>query len=102
LRRIAENAGKDGSVVVQHVKELKKGEGYDARDDVFGNMQARGIIDPLKVTRSALENAVSIAGMVLTTNALVTDIAEDAPAMPAMPPGGMGGMGGGMPGMPPM
>ena len=102
LRRIAENAGKDGSVIVQHVKELKKGEGYDARDDVFGNMQARGIIDPLKVTRSALENAVSIAGLVLTTNCLVTDIVEASPAMPAMPPGGMGGMGGDMPGMPPM
>ena len=100
LRRIAENAGKDGSVIVQHVRELKKGEGYDALDDVFGNMQARGIIDPLKVTRSALENAVSIAGMVLTTNCLVTDVPEPKDAMPAMPPGGMGG--GGMPGMPPM
>ncbi|MCH8160537.1 MAG: chaperonin GroEL [Chloroflexi bacterium] len=99
LRRIAENAGKDGSVILQHVKELKKGEGYDADDDVFGNMQARGIIDPLKVTRSALENAVSIAGMVLTTNCLVTDVPEPKDAMPAMPPGGMGG---GMPGMPPM
>ena len=99
LRRIAENAGKDGSVIVQHVRELKKGEGYDALDDVFGNMQARGIIDPLKVTRSALENAVSIAGMVLTTNCLVTDVPEPKDAMPAMPPGGMGG---GMPGMPPM
>ena len=100
LRRIAENAGKDGSVIVQHVRELKKGEGYDALDGVFGNMQARGIIDPLKVTRSALENAVSIAGMVLTTNCLVTDVPEPKDAMPAMPPGGMGG--GGMPGMPPM
>ena len=99
LRRIAENAGKDGSVILQHVKELKKGEGYDADDDVFGNMQARGIIDPLKVTRSALENAVSIAGMVLTTNCLVTDVPKPKDAMPAMPPGGMGG---GMPGMPPM
>ena len=99
LRRIAENAGKDGSVIVQHVRELKKGEGYDALDDVFGNMQARGIIDPLKVTRSALENAVSIAGMVLTTNCLVADLPEPKGAMPAMPPGGMGG---GMPDMPPM
>ncbi|MCI0890140.1 MAG: hypothetical protein J4O04_04965, partial [Chloroflexi bacterium] len=94
-----ENAGKDGSVIVQHVRELKKGEGYDALDDVFGNMQARGIIDPLKVTRSALENAVSIAGMVLTTNCLVADLPEPKGAMPAMPPGGMGGD---MPGMPPM
>ncbi len=99
MRRIAENAGKDGSVIIQRVKELKKGEGYDARDDVFGNMQARGIIDPLKVTRSALENAVSIAGMVLTTNCLVTDAKEENGAMPAMPPGGMPPGMGGMPGM---
>jgi len=99
MRRIAINAGKDGSVIVQHVKELKKGEGYDAREDVFGNMQDRGIIDPLKVTRSALENAVSIAGMVLTTNCLVTDAPEEKQPMPGMPPGGgMPGMGG----MPPM
>jgi chaperonin GroEL len=102
MRRIAENAGKDGSVIIQRVKELKKGEGYDARDDVFGNMQERGIIDPLKVTRSALENAVSIAGMVLTTNCLVTDAKEENAGMggmPAMPPGGMPPGMGGMPGM---
>jgi len=85
-RRIAINAGKDGSVVVQEVKQLKKGEGYDAAKDEFGNMQKRGIIDPLKVTRAALENAVSIAGMVLTTNCLVTDLPEKQPAMP-MPAG---------------
>jgi len=76
LRRIAINAGKDGSVIVQKVRSLPKGEGYDALNDEFGNMQAKGIIDPLKVTRAALENAVSIAGMVLTTNCLVTDIPE--------------------------
>ena len=99
-RQIAENAGKDGSVIVQKVKGLKKGEGYDAREDNFGDMQEKGIIDPLKVTRSALENAISIAGMVLTTNCLVTDLPEknDMSAMP----GGMGGMPGGMGGMPPM
>jgi len=92
LRRIAENAGRDGSVIVQRVRELKKGEGYDAALDDFGDMQAKGIVDPLKVTRAALENAVSIAGMVLTTNCLVADLPQKAPPMPAMPPGGMGGM----------
>jgi chaperonin GroEL len=88
LRRIAANAGKDGSVIVQEVKQLKKGEGYDALLDEFGNMQQKGIIDPLKVTRAALENAVSIAGMVLTTNCLVTDLPEKHEGMPGgMPPG---------------
>jgi chaperonin GroEL len=87
LRRIAINAGKDGSVIVQRVKTLKAGEGYDALKDEFGNMMAKGIIDPLKVTRAALENAISIAGMVLTTNCLVTDLPEKN-AGPAMPAGG--------------
>jgi chaperonin GroEL len=86
-RRIAENAGKDGSVIVQEVKKLKKGEGYDAARDDFGDMLEKGIIDPLKVTRAALENAVSIAGMVLTTNCLVTELPDKKePAMPPMPP----------------
>jgi chaperonin GroEL len=76
LRRIAINAGQDGSVIVQEVRTLTAGQGYDAARDEFGDMLSRGIIDPLKVTRSALENAVSIAGMVLTTNCLVTDIPE--------------------------
>ena len=76
LRRIAINAGKDGSVIVEEVKKLKKGHGYDAAKDEFGDMVARGIIDPAKVTRSAVENAVSIAAMVLTTNCLVTDRPE--------------------------
>jgi chaperonin GroEL len=80
LRRIAINAGQDGSVIVQEVKTLPAGQGYDAARDEFGDMIGRGIIDPLKVTRSALENAVSIAGMVLTTNCLVTDIPEKAGA----------------------
>jgi chaperonin GroEL len=87
LRRIAINAGKDGSVIVQQVKALKAGEGYDAAKDEFGNMIAKGIIDPLKVTRAALENAISIAGMVLTTNCLVTDIPEKSPAGGGMPGG---------------
>ena len=83
LRRIAINAGKDGSVIVQQVKALKLGEGYDAAQDNFGNMMQKGIIDPLKVTRAALENAISIAGMVLTTNCLVTDLPEKKDAAPA-------------------
>jgi chaperonin GroEL len=89
LRRIAANAGQDGSVIVQKVKGLKKGEGYDADQDVYGGMVERGIVDPAKVTRSALENAVSIAGMVLTTNCLVADLPEKKSAMPAPPPGEM-------------
>jgi chaperonin GroEL len=89
VRRIAMNAGKDGSVIVQKVKTLKVGEGYDAAADDFGNMVKKGIVDPVKVTRSALENAVSIAAMVLTTNCLVTEIPEKktaagAPAMSDM------------------
>ena len=84
-RRIAINAGQDGSVIVQEVKTLPPGQGYDAARDDFGDMLKKGIIDPLKVTRSALENAVSIAGMVLTTNCLVTDIPEKGGGAP-MPP----------------
>ena len=89
LRRIAINAGKDGSVIVQQVKTLKKGQGYDAAKDEMTDMAERGIIDPAKVTRSALENAVSIAGMVLTTNCLVTELPEKKgqAAAPAMPGG---------------
>ena len=83
LRRIATNAGQDGSVIVQKVKTLKNGEGYDAAKDEYGNMIKRGIVDPVKVTRSALENAVSIASMVLTTNCLVTEIPEKRGAAPA-------------------
>ncbi len=86
LRRIAINAGKDGSVMAQSVKELPAGQGYDAQRDDFGDMQKKGIIDPLKVTRAALESAISIAGMVLTTNCLVTDIPEKKDAMSGMPP----------------
>ena len=88
VRRIATNAGQDGSVVVQKVKTLKAGEGYDAASGDYGNMVKKGIVDPVKVTRSALENAVSIASMVLTTNCLVSEIPErkaaPAPAMSDM------------------
>lgn len=96
IRTIANNAGMEGSVVVQHVKEMKTNEGYDADKNVYGDMIAAGIIDPKKVTRSALQNAASIASLMITTEAVVTDIPEEekAPAgMPGgMPPGGMGGM----------
>jgi chaperonin GroEL len=87
LRRIAINAGQDGSVIVQEVRNLPKGQGYDAARGEFGDMLQKGIIDPAKVTRSALENATSIAAMVLTTNCLVTDIPEqqNTPGMAAPP-----------------
>jgi chaperonin GroEL len=87
LRWIANNAGQDGSVVLDKVRRSKKGTGYDASKDEYGDMVARGIIDPLKVTRTALENSASIACMVLTTEALVADLPEreKAPPMPPMP-----------------
>ncbi|MFH1169128.1 MAG: chaperonin GroEL [Chloroflexota bacterium] len=93
LRWIAENAGKDGSVVVDTVKKSPPGVGYNAETDEFVDMAKNGIIDPTKVVRSALENAASIAVMVLVTEALVADIPEKE-KVPSMPPGGMGGMGG--------
>ena len=91
MRQIAANAGKEGSVAVDFVKKSKKGTGYDAEKDEYGNMVDRGIIDPAKVTRAGLENAASIAAMVLTTESLVTDIPEKEKA-PPMPGGGMEGM----------
>ena len=97
IRMIAQNAGAEASVVVNKVKEEKQNVGYDAAKEEYVDMIAAGIIDPAKVTRTALQNASSIAGLLLTTEALITDIPEkDKPGMPAMPPGGMGGMGGGM------
>jgi chaperonin GroEL len=92
IRWIATNAGKDGSVVVDTVKRSKKAHfGYDAAAEEYGDMVQKGIIDPTKVVRSALENAASVAVMVLVTEALITDIPEKE-KMPGMPPGGMGGM----------
>jgi len=90
-RWIAINAGKDGAVIVDAIKKSPAGVGYDAEADEFGDMVKKGIIDPMKVVRSALENAASIASMVLVTESLVTDIPEKEKT-PAMPPGGMGGM----------
>ncbi len=94
LRQLTANAGVDGSVVVQKVKSEKKNIGYDVATDKYVDMLDAGIIDPTKVTRSALQNASSIASLLLTTEALVTDLPEkDKPGMPPMPPGGgMGGM----------
>jgi chaperonin GroEL len=87
LRWIAINAGEEGSVVVDKVRHSKKGVGFDALNDDYGDMVTKGIIDPLKVTRTGLENASSIANMILTTEALVTDIPEKekTPPMPPMP-----------------
>jgi len=95
LRWIADNAGKDGSVMVDMVKKSPPGIGYDAEADDFGDMVKKGIIDPTKVVRNALENAASIAVMVLVTESLVSDIPEKEKGM-GMPGGmdGMGGMGG--------
>ena len=98
VRQIAMNAGFEGSVVAEEVKNRSGNEGFNARDNKYEDMVAVGIIDPTKVTRSALENAASAASMLLTTEAVITDIPskdEGAPAMGGMP----GGMGGGMPGM---
>jgi chaperonin GroEL len=85
LRRICANAGAEGSVVIEEVKRQGKGKGYDAARGEYADMVERGIIDPLKVTRSALENAASIATMILTTETLITEIPEKTPA-PAAPP----------------
>ena len=91
LRQIVANAGKEGAVVVDKVRAGEADFGYNARKDIYENLKAAGVVDPAKVTRVALENAASIAGMFLTTECVITDIKEDTPA-PAMPAGGMGGM----------
>ena len=94
LRTIVENAGGEGSVVINKVLEGNKNFGYDAKSETYVDMLEAGIIDPKKVTRVALENAASVAGMILTTECALIDIKEDVPAGAGMPP-----MGGGMPGM---
>ena len=93
LRQIVANAGKEGAVVVQKVREGKADFGYNARTDVYENLHAAGVVDPAKVTRVALENAASIAGMFLTTECVIVEKKEDKPEMP-MGASGMGGMGG--------
>jgi chaperonin GroEL len=92
LRIIAENAGEEGSVVLQQVRNNEGAYGYNARTDIFEDLKKAGVIDPTKVTRIALENAASIASMILTTECVITDKPEDNPPMPPMPGGGMGGM----------
>ncbi len=97
LKHIAFNAGQVGEVVVARVKEEKDNVGYNAEKDKYEDLIAAGVIDPAKVTRTALQNAASIAALLLTTESLITDLPEEKSGMPAMPPGGgMGGMGGGM------
>ena len=92
-RQIVANAGKEGAVVVQKVREGKGDFGYNARTDVYEHLHAAGVVDPAKVTRVALENAASIAGMFLTTECVIVEKKEDKPEMPMAAPG-MGGMGG--------
>ena len=93
LRQIVANAGKEGAVVVQKVREGKGDFGYNARLDIYENLHAAGVVDPAKVARVALENAASIAGMFLTTECVIVEKKEDKPEMPMGAPG-MGGMGG--------
>lgn len=94
VRQIAENAGYEGSVVVAEVKKQKAGYGFNAATEEYVDMIGAGIVDPAKVTRSAIQNASSASSMLLTTEVGIVDIKEDEPAAPAMPGGGMGGMGG--------
>ncbi|MDP7297689.1 MAG: TCP-1/cpn60 chaperonin family protein, partial [Gammaproteobacteria bacterium] len=97
LRQIAENAGVDGAVVAGKVRESKDlNWGYDAQENKYTNLVSAGIIDPTKVVRTALQDASSVAGLLITTEAMIAEVPEDKPA-PAMPD--MGGMGGGMGGM---
>jgi chaperonin GroEL len=91
MRQLADNAGAEGALIVEEVKKRKGNEGYDVAKGEYTDLVKAGIVDPTKVTRSALQNAASIAGLLLTTEALVTEIPEKEKA-PAMPPGGMGGM----------
>lgn len=92
VRQIAENAGFEGSVIVADVKKAEGNVGFNAASEEYEDMIKAGIVDPVKVTRSALQNAASVAGMLLTTEAGITEIKEDVPAMPAAPAGGMGMM----------
>ena len=90
IRQIALNGGLEGSVIIDKILSSGKvGYGFDAYNEQYGDMIEFGIVDPTKVTRSALQNAASVAAMVLTTESLVADIKEETPAAPAMPAGGM-------------
>jgi chaperonin GroEL len=95
MRWIAINAGEEGSIVVAKVRDMKADEGFNAATDTYEDLVKAGVIDPAKVVRSALQNASSIASLLLTTEALISEIPEEKKDAPAMPPGGgMGGMGG--------
>ena len=95
LRQIVANAGGESSVVVNEVKGKTGNIGYNAATDEYGDMIEMGILDPAKVTRTALQSAGSVAGLMITTEAMVSDLPDDGPSAPAMPDmGGMGGMGG--------
>jgi len=93
LRQIAENSGVEGSIVVNKVLENKSETyGFDAQTEDYVDMYEKGIVDPAKVVRAALQDAASVAGLLVTTEAMVAELPKDKPAMPAMPGGGMGGM----------
>ena len=94
VRQIADNAGLEGSIVVDKVKAADAGIGFNALTEEYEDMVKSGIVDPAKVTRSALQNAASIAALVLTTEAVIADEPQEQPAMPPAGMGGMGGMGG--------
>ena len=98
IRQIANNAGREGSVIVEHVKTLEGAMGFNAAIEQYEDLIAAGVIDPAKVTRTALQNAASVSGMLLTTECVIADVPEEAGAVGGggMPPGmgGMGGMGG--------
>ena len=90
MRQICHNAGLEGAVIVNKVREGKGNFGFNAKKEVFEDLRAAGVVDPAKVTRVALENAASVAGMFLTTECVICDKKEENPPMP-MPAGGMGG-----------
>jgi chaperonin GroEL len=94
LRMIAANAGHEGSIIVEKVKGKKDDFGFNAQTDKYENLMEAGVIDPTKVTRFALQNAGSVASLMLTTQCMIAEKPREEPAMPGMPPGGMGGMGG--------
>src|SRR5215467_13687101 len=92
-RQIAVNAGEDGSVIVGKILEKEQyAYGFDSQNGEYGNMITKGIVDPTKVVRIAIQNAASVAGLLITTEALVAELPKKPAAGPAMPPGGMGGM----------
>ena len=92
IRLIAENAGAEGSIVVEKVRSGKDGFGFNAQTEEYEDLVKAGVIDPTKVVRTALQNAASIAGLMLTTEAVVVEIPEETPPPAGMPGGGMGGM----------